>query len=106
MLVEFSVQNHRSYREKQSFLMTASNSGTPNAVATGNNGAPHVLLLACLFGANGSGKSGLIRGMNTVRALVPRLVQRRAKTHQRIPSASLSFRVAQHTDGIRSDLPA
>lgn len=70
MLIEFSVQNHRSFREKQSFLMTASNSGTPNAVATGNNGAPHVLRLACLFGANGSGKSGLVRSMETVHSLV------------------------------------
>ena len=70
MLIEFSVQNHRSFRDKQSFLMTASNSGTPNAVATGNNGAPHVLQLACLFGANGSGKSGLVRSMQTVHALV------------------------------------
>ena len=70
MLVEFSVQNHRSFRDKQSFLLTASNSGTPNAVATGNNGAPHVLRQACLFGANGSGKSGLVRSMGTVSNLV------------------------------------
>ena len=70
MLVEFSTQNHRSFRERQSFLMTASNSRTPNAVATGNNGAPHVLQQACLFGANGSGKSSLIRSMSTMVALV------------------------------------
>ncbi len=70
MLVEFSVQNHQSFRDRQSFLMTASNSGTQNAVATGNNGAPHVLQQACLFGANGSGKSGLVRSMNTVCSLV------------------------------------
>ena len=70
MLVEFSAQNHRSFRDKQRFLMTASNSGTPNAVPTGNNGAPHVLQLACLFGANGSGKSGLVRSMQTVHSLV------------------------------------
>ncbi len=70
MLVEFSVQNHRSFRDRQRFLMTALNSGTPNAVATGNNGAPHVLQQACLFGANGSGKSGLVGSMRTVRALV------------------------------------
>ena len=70
MLVEFSVQNHRSFRDRQSFLMTASNSGTQNAVATGNNGAPRVLQQACLFGANGSGKSGLVRSMKAVCALV------------------------------------
>ena len=70
MLVEFSVQNHRSFRERQNFLMTASNSRTPNAVATGNIGAPYVLQQACLFGANGSGKSGLVLSMHTVRALI------------------------------------
>ena len=70
MLVEFSVQNHRSFRDRQSFLMTASNSRTPNAVATDNNGAPYVLQQACFFGANGSGKSGLVRSMNTVCAIV------------------------------------
>jgi len=70
MLVEFSVQNHQSFRDRQKFLMTASNGRTPNAVATGNNGAPYVLRQACLFGANGSGKSGLVRGMRTVRALI------------------------------------
>ena len=70
MLVEFSVQNHRSIRDRQRFLMTAPNSKTPNTVATGNNGAPHVLQQACIFGANGSGKSGLVRSMKTVSSLV------------------------------------
>ncbi len=70
MLVEFSVQNHRSFRDKQSFLMTASKSGIRNAVATGNIGAPHLLQQACLFGANGSGKSGLVRSMKTVHDLI------------------------------------
>ncbi|MDE2759395.1 MAG: ATP-binding protein [Paracoccaceae bacterium] len=37
-----------------------------NAVTTGNSGAPFVLPQACLFGANGSGKSGLIMSMDTV----------------------------------------
>ncbi|MCY4308723.1 MAG: ATP-binding protein [Rhodobacteraceae bacterium] len=65
MLVEFSVQNHRSFRNKQSFLMTAFKD-SENAVATGNSGAPFVLQQACLFGANGSGKSGLIMSMDTL----------------------------------------
>ncbi|MCY4185654.1 MAG: ATP-binding protein [Rhodobacteraceae bacterium] len=65
MLVEFSVQNHRSFRNKQSFLMTAFED-SENAVATGNSGAPFVLQQACLFGANGSGKSGLIMSMDTL----------------------------------------
>ena len=70
MLVEFSVQNHRSFRDKQRFLMTASSSKTPNAVASDNNGAPYVLQQACLFGANGAGKSGLVTSIKTVGVLV------------------------------------
>ncbi|MCY4099427.1 MAG: ATP-binding protein [Rhodobacteraceae bacterium] len=70
MLVEFAVKNHRSFRDHQRFLMTATNSSSPNSIATGNNGAPHVLPQACLFGHNGSGKSGLIQSMYTVKNLV------------------------------------
>ncbi len=70
MLVEFSVQNHRSFRDKQRFLMTASSSKTPNAVASDNNGAPYVLQQACLFGANGAGKSGLVTSIKTLGVLV------------------------------------
>lgn len=71
MLVEFSLQNHRSFREKQTFTMVASNAraekeGPHYAVETDNNAAPHVLREACLFGANGSGKSALIDGMNAM----------------------------------------
>jgi len=70
MLVEFSIQNHRSFRSKQSFLMTAIEDNAENAVATGNSGAPYVLRQACLFGANGSGKSGLIMSMDTVSRII------------------------------------
>ncbi|MCY4226921.1 MAG: ATP-binding protein [Gammaproteobacteria bacterium] len=50
--------------------MTASSSKTPNAVATGNNGAPYVHQQACLFGANGAGKSGLVASIKTFGLLV------------------------------------
>lgn len=62
MLVEFSVENHRVFREKQTFSMVASSAAgrAGNGLATGFSAVPHVLCDACLFGANGSGKTSLI----------------------------------------------
>lgn len=64
MLVEFSVENHRAFREKQTFSMVADAATQrlrPDHVArTGFSAVPYVLREACLFGANGSGKSSLI----------------------------------------------
>jgi uncharacterized protein len=66
MLIEFSVQNHRSFRERQTFSMVAgvgASRDDTHAMETGSNGAPFALRLACLYGANGSGKSSLIDAM-------------------------------------------
>ncbi len=67
MLIEFSVENHRTFREKQTFSMVASAAterAEPDHVAhTGLSTAPYVLREACIFGANGSGKSSLIDAM-------------------------------------------
>lgn len=68
MLIEFSLENYRSFRERQTFSMvagTSTESAHPNRAAeSGFSVAPKVLRQACLFGANGSGKSSLIDGMN------------------------------------------
>lgn len=67
MLVEFSVQNHRAFRERQTFSMVASaateRTGQEHVAHTGFSAIPFVLREACLFGANGSGKSSLIDAM-------------------------------------------
>ena len=67
MLIEFSVENHRSIRERQTLSMVASTkaqrSGFGQVVSTGISTAPFVLRNACIFGANGSGKSSLIHAM-------------------------------------------
>ena len=67
MLLEFSVENHRAIREKQTFLMFAGddNDNTrPNrAINTGFSYAPRVLTSACIVGPNGAGKSSLIDAM-------------------------------------------
>lgn len=67
MLVEFSVKNHRTFREKQTFSMVASSAAEragPERVAhSGLKAVPYILRTACMFGANGSGKSSLIDAM-------------------------------------------
>lgn len=68
MLIEFSVENHRAFRERQTFSMVASAAaermGIGRVAQTRFTTAPYVLREACLFGANGSGKSSLIDAMN------------------------------------------
>lgn len=67
MLIEFSVANHRAFRERQTFSMVASaateRAGMGRVAKTEFSTAPFVLREACLFGANGSGKSSLIDAM-------------------------------------------
>lgn len=67
MLIEFSVENHRAFCGKQTFSMAASNTtdrvAPGHVVKSGFKAVPLVLRDACLFGANGSGKSSLVHAM-------------------------------------------
>lgn len=67
MLIEFSVENHRAIREKQTFLMVAGDDNddtrSSRAISTGFSYAPRVLTSACIVGPNGAGKSSLIDAM-------------------------------------------
>lgn len=65
MLIEFSVENHRVFREKQTLSMVASAAvgRAGEGYATAFSAVPHVHREACLFGANASGKSSLIDAM-------------------------------------------
>ena len=70
MLIEFCVENHRSIREKQVFSMIPVEADDidrldwPYHVAkTGHPAIPSILIDACLFGANGSGKTSLVDAM-------------------------------------------
>ncbi|MXO64847.1 AAA family ATPase [Altericroceibacterium endophyticum] len=76
MLIEFSVQNHRAFRERQTFTMAASSTteraGHGHVLKTEIAAVPYVLSEACLFGANGSGKSSLIDAMSTMQDFVKR----------------------------------
>lgn len=74
MLIEFSVENYRAFREKQTFSMAASatteRSGHGHVLQTGLSVVPQVLSEACIFGANGSGKSSLISAMSVMKRIV------------------------------------
>lgn len=74
MLIEFSVQNFRSFREKQTFSMVASAKMARDrpdlVIKTGFSAVPHALRSACIFGANGAGKSSLVSAMGFVAKFV------------------------------------
>lgn len=70
MLIEFSVENHRAIRERQTFSMVAADKDTidrleppHHVVETGLASVPRILVDACLFGANGAGKTSLVNAM-------------------------------------------
>lgn len=83
MLLEFKAQNFRSFRDEAVFSMLAAGSvkehdGSDDASDNNLAASPllkeKVLKFAALYGANGSGKSNLIRGLTAMRSAVLRSV--------------------------------
>lgn len=74
MLLGFRAENARSFRDRVELEMLATRVADPEVVreiAWRRNGKPvGVLPVAGIFGANGSGKSNLLRVMNDTRAFV------------------------------------
>lgn len=74
MLIEFSVTNFRSFREKQALSLAASKYFTEhsdlNCFETGVKGLPKLLRSAVIYGPNASGKSNLISSLSFVRFMV------------------------------------
>jgi len=66
MLVEFSVENYKSIKERQTLSMVAGN----GCIETGFKGAPNLNEIAAIYGPNGSGKSNLIEAMDFFREFV------------------------------------
>ncbi len=67
MLIELNVQNFRSISDGQNLSMAAGRASSKRSWAsqeTGNHMAPSALRSACLFGANGSGKSNFVKAMS------------------------------------------
>lgn len=75
MLIEFSVGNFRSFKEKVTFSMVASNIISKDKTLDENNlSSPNeklnVLKSAAIYGANASGKSNLIQAFRFMRQFV------------------------------------
>ncbi len=70
MLIEFSVSNFRSFREKQTFSMVAAPrlKKKENLISPEVKGEklPSLLKVAAIYGPNASGKSNLMKAMNAV----------------------------------------
>ena len=76
MLIEFSVSNYRSFREKQTFSMVAAArlgkaDNVFNPPVTGEK-LPDLLKLAAIYGPNASGKSNLIKAFEVVKLMCER----------------------------------
>jgi AAA15 family ATPase/GTPase len=66
MLVSFSVQNYRSFADRQSISMVAGTSASRNervSFPSENTLAPSLLRSSCLFGPNAAGKSSLVKAL-------------------------------------------
>ena len=74
MLVQFSVENFRVFRDRQTFSMVANSFSSRNnsnrLVATGWASFPYLHRQASIFGANGSGKTTLIEAIAFLKAFV------------------------------------
>jgi len=62
MLIDFSVENYRSFADAQTFSMIASKDSS-HEQNVAEQGAFRLLKVAALFGANASGKSNLIKSI-------------------------------------------
>ncbi|XHS79331.1 ATP/GTP-binding protein [Burkholderiaceae bacterium UC74_6] len=100
MLLEISVSNFRSFRERQTFSMTAvprlhkKNNVFP-APVTGEK-LPDLLKVAVMYGPNASGKSNFIQALD----LVTRVAIRSADAPYNLPVASFRF------DPVLADQPS
>jgi len=84
MLLSFSVENFRSFRTEQTFNLLASRRlgecVSPHCCEVPGTGE-HAIRIASLYGANGAGKSNLVRAI----ALVDRLVRTGTAPGKQIP---------------------
>ncbi|MEX2606256.1 MAG: ATP-binding protein [Kiritimatiellia bacterium] len=74
MLISFSVENFRSFKERQSFVMEATSDKHLRESHVCENRHPAVLKTAAVYGSNASGKSNLMQAMIWMRNLVQQSV--------------------------------
>lgn len=80
MLVEFSVANFRSVKTRQVLSMTAGSSANvrkTKSFSTGLKLAPYILRAAALYGANGSGKTSILKAVSFMQKFIIRSARER-----------------------------
>ncbi|MEJ7928865.1 ATP-binding protein [Ramlibacter sp. AN1015] len=92
MLIEFSVENFRSFRTRQTFSMVAAprlhrRANTVPAEVDGEN-FPRLLTVAAIYGPNASGKSSLVRALSVATRLTHRVA---APDAAKLPVAPFRF---------------
>ena len=70
MLIQFSVQNYRSFREEQTLSLVAGKDGTHTDSLINCQGKFRLSKVASIYGANASGKSNLVKAMNAMERFV------------------------------------
>jgi uncharacterized protein len=73
MLIEFTVENFRSFKGAETFSMVAGASAQhaqTNTFATGLKGFGHFLRTAAVYGPNAAGKTNLLRALQFMQSLV------------------------------------
>jgi len=98
VLIEFSVENFRSIRERQTLSMAASASGhlrDSNTFSTDMKALPHLLRSAIFYGPNAGGKSNLVKAFHVMQWIV--LNSQAQQQGQAIPV--VPFRLSSVTAG-------
>lgn len=92
MLIEFSVANYRSFREKVTLSMVASSDDTleGNTFAAPGKRGMRLLKSAALYGANASGKTNFLKAIHTMRELVVRSASQMQRG-DRLPAESFKL---------------
>src|SRR5215471_2243712 len=73
MLLEFRVKNFRSFRDENTLSLVASSDKTlkgTNVSDTGIRSLPGAVRTSGIYGANGGGKTNLVRAIAVMRAIV------------------------------------
>ena len=74
MLVEFSVENFRVFKSRQTFSMVVdpqlNRKGSGGVVSTGFASVPALHGIACIYGSNGAGKTSLVKSIKFMKQFI------------------------------------
>ncbi len=105
MLIEFSVSNFRSFREKQTFSMVATSrlrlKQNKQKAKIDDEKFPDLLKVAAIYGPNASGKSNLIKAFSIVSDLI---INQSDSNGKLLPVSSFRFDKKLRDDPSRFDI--